>query len=100
MLVTFFNFDKVTVSEDTLLKEVGSSQNVFRGPMAIVVTLLAVVLILERYISRSDTKPLSEDASIEVDQQKFFKDEVFAKGGGKTQMTVRLQTFATDRMDV
>lgn len=75
----FMFFDKLTVNETEFLKGAQETNNIFKGEMSICLILIISIIILERYINRSDTK--AEQKSIlsksHSDSQCFFNKEQF-----------------------
>lgn len=59
--------------------------------MALVLMFIATVMIIERYIARSDVSPLAKEEANEniEDGQGFFSSEIFKEEQGATNLTIR-----------
>jgi hypothetical protein len=83
--------DKMTVNENMVIpdaKEVNGM--VFKASMAITLFCVAVIMIFERYISRSDVSFIPKEENLDLKSSDgFFKDEIFRGEEDITQQTIR-----------
>jgi len=99
-------FEKLYVSQSDLLEGANfSNSGIFNGAMAVCLLTIVFIIILERYISRTDTKaPESSKKAIkdeiEAESRGYFKD-VFERSTTARSMTVKLlKTMKTSDLDV
>ena len=65
--------------------------------MAWQILLIAALIVLERFVSRSDTKALQEEENSSINPEPFFdQDEIFKRT--KSMSQIQVKTFKT--MDV
>jgi len=69
--------------------------------MALSLMFVIVLIFLERYISRTDTKEIiSKKEGLEGEKKSFFnKQKMFNRGNTSRSMTVKLKTMKTGDMD-
>jgi len=68
--------------------------------MAIVLLLVILIIIIERYVNRSDTKAIEKHKSLKSDK-KFFKQEDMYEKGFKKSMSLKLiKTMKTSEVDM
>jgi uncharacterized membrane protein len=91
LFYTWYFDEKMTVSENIALKNSKKSNQVFKTLMALVLMFIATVMIIERYIARSDVSPLAkEEANENPEENKgFFSQEIFREAEGATNLTIR-----------
>jgi len=72
--------------------------------MAMTVIVILVVMIIERYANRSDTKKVEENKLVtEEDQKKksfFSNDDIMKRTTTQRSMTVKLKTVKTSDLDM
>lgn len=66
-IFVFFNFEKLYVSQQDLLESAKSNTGLFNGAMAISLIVIVFITILERYISRTDTKASETSKKASID---------------------------------
>lgn len=83
---------------------VGSKNNIsiFKGDMVICLITITTIIVIERYVNRSDTKPVQQQGFHEDRAaQDFFSDnEMFKRTSTSRSMTVKLKTMKTSDLDV
>lgn len=69
--------------------------------MAIVLLLVILIIIIERYANRSDTKAIEKHKKSLKDDKKFFKQEDMYEKGFKKSMSLKLiKTMKTSEVDM
>jgi len=97
-LFVFMCYDDMSVDQDNYLKN--SNNNIFKGDMVICLICVIVVIIIERYVNRTDTKVVSQQAASFDGDQKFFNKDDFFRQTTNRSMTVKLQTMNTQDLDI
>jgi len=88
-LYVFSYYGQMAVDQDNYLDN--SNNNIFKGDMVICLIVVIAVIIIERYVSRSDTKSVNKNASLTGDEDaRFFSSETFFRQGTSRSMTVKL----------
>jgi hypothetical protein len=83
----FLFYPLISVDQAALLDSVKSTNNIFKGEMAVSLIVVIAIIIIERYVNRSDTKAMS-NKSLD-DQTQFFKDqEMFKTASQERAMTM------------
>lgn len=73
----FLFYSMISVDQAALLDSVKDSNNIFKGEMAVTLIIVIAIIIIERYVNRSDTKAMSKK---NLDNQtQFFKDQEMFK---------------------
>ena len=102
-LYVFIGYSSISVDQATLLDSVKSSNNIFKGEMAISLIVVIIIIIIERYVNRSDTKAVSQKG-IDTDggkKSKFFSEaDMFKRTSTQRSMTVSLKTMKTTDLDL
>jgi len=63
--------------------------------------IIILVIIIERYVNRSDTKAVHQKGLSEDSQNSFFnKDDMFVKASTERSMTIKLKTLKTSDLDM
>jgi len=94
-------FNNLTVSQADLLPGAKESNNIFKGDMSICLLLMILLIILERYINRTDTKAV-EDTQQERranHSSVFGTQKYFERSSTERSMTVKLKTLKTSDID-
>lgn len=72
--------------------------------MAITVLFVIILMIVERYANRSDTKKIEENKFLTPEQENkkgfFSNDEMFKRTTTQRSMTVKLKTVKTSDLDL
>jgi hypothetical protein len=55
-LFIFFCYGNLSVDQSQFLKNSENNNNIFKGDMATCLLIVIIVVILERYVNRTDTK--------------------------------------------
>jgi hypothetical protein len=102
-IYVFWNFEQYSFSQMTFEFAKGQSV-IFVGEMAITVIGVLVIIIIERYANRSDTKKIEEKSLVDEkkSQEKAFfgNDEMFKRSTTARSMTVKLKTVKTSDLDM
>lgn len=98
-------FEKYSFSDKSF--EFAAAQSVlFPTEMAGTALLVLVIIIIERYANRSDTKKIEEDGRLGGEDEKtkkrsfFSNDEMFKRTSTARSMTVKLKTVKTTDLDM
>lgn len=68
--------------------------------MTIQVFFIIIIVIVERYVSKTNTRKHSDDSSLKKpEDEKFFENKIM-KHSSKSDMTIKLRTFNTHLVDV
>ena len=68
-------YSSISVDQASLLDSVKSSNNIFKGEMAVSLIVVIIIIIVERYVNRSDTKAVEQkgfDAKSSNSKEGFF----------------------------
>lgn len=79
-IFVFLNYSKMSVDQTEYLSSLKESNSIFQGEMAVVLIFVILIIIIERYVNRSDTKAInqnSETTSMTKQDGFFKKDEMF-----------------------
>lgn len=100
----FLYYSHIQVDPTTLIESVKASNNIFMGEMAICLILIIALIIVERYINRSDTKKVTSNQGIETGKETkknyFSADEMFKRKSTNRSMTVGIKTFKTSDINM
>jgi len=69
-IFVFLHYGQLSVDVNDYLKN--SNNNIFRGDMVVCLICVITVIIVERYVNRSDTKSIAQNASLKNDKDKKF----------------------------
>ena len=58
-LYVFIGYSSISVDQASLLDSVKSSNNIFKGEMAVSLIVVIIIIIIERYVNRSDTNAVA-----------------------------------------
>lgn len=58
-IFVFLNYSKMSVDQTEYLKSLKESNSIFQGEMAVVLIFVIIIIIIERYVNRSDTKAIN-----------------------------------------
>jgi hypothetical protein len=68
--------------------------------MVVMLLVVIFVIIVERYVGRTDTKAVNKQSNLSDSEQKFFDEEKFFRQHTARSMTVKLQTMKTSELDI
>jgi len=90
------------VDQANYLKGSGNASSIFKGDMVKCLLTIIVIMIIERYVNRSDTKAVRQQKrSIEETDDGFFgKTDGFKRASTARSMTIKLKTLKTADLDV
>lgn len=95
----FLFYPLISVDQASLLDSEKNTNNIFKGEMAVSLIIVIAIIIIERYVNRSDTKAMSNKGL--DNQTQFFKEQEMVKTASQDRaMTVKLQTIKTSDLDV
>jgi len=62
VIFVFVFFENMMVTESDLLEGTQGSNNIFKGNQALTLLALIFIILIERYVNRSDTKAVDKGA--------------------------------------
>ena len=80
-------------------------KTIFRGDMVLTLLTVITIIIIERYVNRSDTKAIDKKES-ELKEKNagadgfFGKEDGFKRASTARSMTIKLKTLKTQDLDV
>ena len=80
-IYSFMQYDSMTVNEFQLLKGAKESSNIFKTPMALQIVFCVTIIIIERFVNRSDTKEVKDEIPTTKDAS-YFQSKIFKQGQG------------------
>lgn len=102
-------YNQITV-DPSIFEFMSGQSSLFGGEMSIVLIALVVILVVERYSSRTDTKVAKTSnrlgqKDIDEDDKEggefhFKKSDLFYKASTSRSMTLRLKTMKTNDIDI
>lgn len=101
-MYVFTNFQHITV-DSNIFKFMAGQTSIFNGDMALVILAIIMIILIERYASRTDTKakkPEKLTKKVPEDKGFFSSDEMFKKTSTMRSMTVQLKTMKTADLDM
>lgn len=106
MLFVFNNFTKYFVDPD-IFKFMQGKSALFKTDMAVALLVISIIIVLERYANRTDTKAAEEkrkqlknDSGSSGAGNFFSNDEIFKRTSTARSMTVKLRTMKTSDLDL
>lgn len=101
-LYVFFLYGKMSVDQASILgKAATDNAGPFKDDMVICLVSLILLMIVERYVNRTDTKAERESRISAVKAESFFKkDEMFQRASTARSMTIKLKTMRTTDLDI
>lgn len=87
----------------SLIESVKASNNIFMGEMAVCLIIIITLIIIERYINRSDTKKITTrgiDVEDHVQNKYLSSEEMFKRSSTARSMTVKLKTMKTSDINM
>jgi hypothetical protein len=88
----FLYYAHISVDPTILIDSVAASNNIFMGEMAICLIGIIALIILERYINRSDTKKVTSRGLDVNDKDKnkshLGSDQMFKRASTQRSMTI------------
>lgn len=99
-LYVFIFYGKLSVDQANYLQN-SAGNNIFKGDMVICLLIVITVIIIERYVNRSDTKAVEKKSLVEETDPSFFdKDDFFGKASTNRSMTIKLQKQQTQDLNL
>lgn len=91
----------ISVDKTSLIESVRTSNKLFMGEMALCLVFVMSLIVVERYINRSDTKKTTQQG-IEMGDKKSYvnKDKMFNRSSTARSMTMSLRTMKTSDIDM
>jgi hypothetical protein len=98
----FCCYGQMSVDQADYLKNSKNNSSIFQGNMVICLLVVILVIVLERYVNRSDTKAVDQKGfESEKDKSSFFSpDSLFERTSTSRSMTVKLKTMKTADLDM
>ena len=87
-LFVFMFYGQMSVDQANYLKN--SNSNIFRGDMVICLLVVILVIIVERYVGRTDTKAVTKQSNLTDTDKKFFDEQKFFRKQTSRSMSVKL----------
>jgi hypothetical protein len=90
----------ISVDKTTLIEAVKNSNGLFMGEMALCLVVVMILIVVERYINRSDTK--RPHKGFEMGEKKSYvnKEKMFNRTNTARQNTISLKTMKTSDIDM
>jgi len=83
---------------------VKASNNIFMGEMALCLISIISLIIIERYINRTDTKKVSSKGLVETGKESkkniFSVDELLKRKSTQRSMTIGVKTMKTSDINM
>jgi hypothetical protein len=94
-------YPMISVDKTTLIDSVKTSKKLFLGETALWLVLVMILIVIERYINRSDTKKTTQ-TGVELEGKKTYvdKNKMFNRSNTARSMTVSLKTMKTSDIDM
>lgn len=103
-IYVFMCYGHMSVDQADYLRGKGMKNNnsIFKGNMVICLLTVILVIVIERYVNRSDTKAVDQKGfENESDKSSFFsQDSLFERTSTARSMTVKLKTMKTADLDM
>jgi hypothetical protein len=74
-IFVFLKYGELSVDQQNYLSDKSNSSNIFKGDMATCLLIVIIVIILERYVNRTDTKPVINKGFKNDNQNSYFKQD-------------------------
>mmetsp|Transcript_21579 Transcript_21579/g.33227 ORF Transcript_21579/g.33227 Transcript_21579/m.33227 type:complete len:988 (-) Transcript_21579:2058-5021(-) len=104
--VYVFVFFKNFTVDPSVFKFIQGQSSIFKGDMAVTLLVLIIIIIIERYANRTDTKAVDEErkkskgGNIDGNAGFFNQEEIFSRTTTQRSMTVKLKTMKTSDLDM
>jgi hypothetical protein len=97
----FLYYGNMAVDQSNYLANSSNVKTIFRGDMVLCLLTIILIIIIERYVNRSDTKAVDQrKREISAESSYFGKDDGFKRSTTKRSMTIKLKTLKTADLDV
>jgi len=95
-------YGHMSVDQAEYLTNSKNNNSIFKGDMVICLLTVIVIMVIERYVNRSDTKAVDQKGfESEQDKPGFFgQDTLFERTSTSRSMTVKLKTMKTADLDM
>lgn len=101
-IYVFMCYGHMSVDQADYLRHSKNNNSIFKGNMVICLLTVILVIVIERYVNRSDTKAVDQKGfENESDKSSFFsQDNLFERTSTARSMTVKLKTMKTADLDM
>jgi hypothetical protein len=102
-IYVFLYYSRISVDPATLIDSVKASNNIFMGEMALCLIAVISLIIVERYINRSDTKKVTSRGVDFMEKESktiLKKDQMFKRASTQRSMTISLKTMKTSDVNM
>lgn len=103
-LYTFLYYSHMQIDPTSLIESVKASNNIFMGEMALCLISIISLIIIERYINRTDTKKVSSNGLVETGKENkksiFSVDELLKRKSTQRSMTLAVKTMKTSDINM
>ena len=97
----FLYYGSMSVDQTNYLKNSSNVNSIFKGDMVICLLTVITIIVIERYVNRSDTKAVDQKGLVADKNNSFFSQEdMFARTSTARSMTVKLKTLKTADLDM
>ena len=93
----------MSIDQANYLGKKASADNagLFKGNMVMCLVSIITLMIIERYVNRTDTMEEKEGRVSDGEKKNFFKkEELFQKASTMRSMTIKLKTMRTTDLDI
>jgi len=101
-----FLFYQNFTPDPQIFKFISGQSAIFQGDMALTLIVVIIIIIIERYANRTDTKAVvdkrlkNKDTKLDNQKSFFSSDEIFKRTNTNRSMTVSLKTQKTSEIDL
>jgi len=102
----FMCYGHMSVDQADYLADSKNNNSIFKGDMVLCLLTVIVIIVIERYVNRSDTKAVEQKGGRlgsegEQDKSSFFsQDSMFERTSTARSMTVNVKTMKTTDLDM
>jgi hypothetical protein len=99
----FFMYGQMSIDSVNYLGKEAAKHNpgLFKGNMILCLVSVIILMIIERYVNRTDTKAEKEKRISDKEKKSFFKKEdMFQRASTMRSMTIKLKTMRTTDLDI
>jgi len=95
-------YGHMSVDQGDYLTNSKNNNSIFKGDMVLCLLTVIVIIVIERYVNRSDTKAVDQKGfESEQDKSGFFKQEaMFERSSTARSMTINVKTMKTADLDM
>ena len=102
-LYVFFLYGQMSIDQNNYLSKKATKDNasLFKGNMVICLVSVIILMLIERYVNRTDTKEEKEGRISDKEKKSFFKkEEMFQRASTMRSMTIKLKTMRTTDLEI